>query len=194
MENASTRIFDAHQYWENRYALGGDSGAGSKGEKYAFKRDFINHIVQQYSIKTIVDFGCGDGSQIAEITVNSYYGLDISPSAVARCRERYADRPEFQFDLITQTTLTRYDLAISLDVLYHIIDPSLYAAYLHRFFSHSQYSLLYANFSEKESSEPHILHRNHFQEIERLHIPTRLIEQCPNPTKPSVGFSLFKNG
>ncbi|MBI1388758.1 MAG: methyltransferase domain-containing protein [bacterium] len=185
--------FKASQFWDQRYAAGGDSGSGSKGVLGQFKSAYVTAVIRHFQIKSIVDFGCGDGTQVAQLPVEQYYGLDVSPSVVERCRAMYADRPGFRFDALPEATLERYDMAMSLDVLYHVVEPDEYEAYLRRAFGHSTYTLFYINREAQPSTAPHILFRDHLSEIKQRGFATRLIEQEQNPHKPSMSFFLFHN-
>jgi hypothetical protein len=192
--------FRAQAYWEERYASGGGSGTGSEGANYEFKRDHVRHVMRTHGVRTAVDFGCGDGRQLHEIltgdatrtVLDEYLGLDVSPSAVARCRDLYRGHPNCRFDVYGTAEVGRYDLALSLDVLYHIVDYQDYVAYLRRLFGCSQWVLLYANREAKPSEVPHVVYRDNLAEIGRLVLPTELVEQVPHPRK-STGFALFRN-
>lgn len=186
--------FDANWFWEQRYAMGGNSGVGSQGDYYRFKRDFINFVIKKLSIQSIIDFGCGDGQQILELEIANYYGMDISQTAVQGCRQKYKDRPGYRFDTIPDAKIEQYDMAMSLDVLYHVVNPEEYKAYLHRFFSCSTYALLYTNLNPLDGDSPHVVYRDHLREIANLQIKTKLLETVQNPIHPLVGFFLFQNG
>lgn len=185
--------FDAKEYWEHRYAKFGDSGDGSKGSNYEFKRDYINNIIKKYNIKSIVDFGCGDGKQIKELIVDEYYGIDVASSAVNMCRQLYAHKRLYRFDTSEDANLKTYDLAMSIDVIYHITDYNDYINYLRKLFSCSKYVLLYANYGMRDSNADHIVARNNLEEIERLNLCRKLIEKQPHPAKKDFGFILFQN-
>jgi hypothetical protein len=72
-----------NNFWEERYKTGGNSGAGSYGEYAVYKAQIINDYIIKYNIKTISDFGCGDGNQISLLKgFESYMGHDISSYAL----------------------------------------------------------------------------------------------------------------
>src|SRR5579859_8234848 len=52
-------------YWEERYRAGGNSGAGSYGRLAEFKAEVLNGFVHSRGIRSVVEFGCGDGAQLA---------------------------------------------------------------------------------------------------------------------------------
>jgi hypothetical protein len=128
----------------------------------------------------------------AGATLDEYQGIDVARSAVERCRELYRDHPNCRFDGYDTVEWKRYDLALSLDVLYHIIDYREYVSYLRRLFGCSDYVLLYANREARPGEVAHIVNRDNLGEIAKLDLPTELIEQQQHPTK-STGFALFRN-
>ena len=78
------RHFEGSQeYWERRYAGGGTSGAGSAGRLAAFKAQFLNDFVRAHDVTSVVEFGCGDGNQLALAAYPRYLGLDVSPASLA---------------------------------------------------------------------------------------------------------------
>ncbi len=54
----------SNKYWTQRYAEGGNSGAGSYGKFARFKAEVINKFVSEREIKSVIEFGCGDGNQL----------------------------------------------------------------------------------------------------------------------------------
>ena len=72
------------KYWEDRYARGGTSGAGSYGRAAEWKAQIVNAWVRELGITSVIDWGCGDGNQLSLADYPRYLGLDRSPSAVRR--------------------------------------------------------------------------------------------------------------
>ena len=73
------------EYWELRYKLKGNSGSGSYGRLADYKANCINGFVKNNEIKSVIEFGCGDGNQLTLAQYNSYIGLDISNKAIKIC-------------------------------------------------------------------------------------------------------------
>jgi hypothetical protein len=61
------------QYWEDRYVNGMTSGSGSYGRLAEFKAEFLNEFVADHKISSIVEFGCGDGAQLALAAYPKYW-------------------------------------------------------------------------------------------------------------------------
>jgi len=78
--------FSSAAYWEQRYRAGGHSCAGSHGRLAAFKATVLNRLVRDNAITTAVEFGCGDGNQLAMLEIADYVDLDVAPAAIAACQ------------------------------------------------------------------------------------------------------------
>ena len=82
----------------------------------------------------MIDFGFGDGSQLAELMIRNYLGFDVSQAAVERCRALFADDRSKQFRLAGEYAGERAQASLSLDVLYHLVEDEVFDAYLARLF------------------------------------------------------------
>lgn len=182
-------------YWNKRYKLGGDSGLGSGGEAAAYKAGVINRFVVDYGIRTVVEFGCGDGRQLLLSAYESYLGLDISDNALDRCRELFPGDPSKRFLSMQQYAGEQADLSMSLDVLFHLVEDRIYFDYLGKLFAAGRrYVVVYSTSSDQPvQSLPHVRHRAVEQDI-AMHFPTfeRLSayeSSLPQPVEFSVGGS-----
>lgn len=118
-------------YWNKRYASGGNSGSGSRGQLAMYKADVINDLIVKHKIHTLLDLGCGDGYQGDMYKVQRYLGYDISDAAIDLCKARYFDRVNASFDVYhPNMPLPIAEMAISMDVLFHITDKSRLETYL----------------------------------------------------------------
>lgn len=137
-------------FWDSRYKSGGNSGAGSYGDAAISKAAFVNRIIRDFDIQTLIDFGCGDGNQLSLFDLNGidYLGLDIAPEAIMICKNKFKDQKDTQkFDLLngySSSAYAGYDLALSFDVLYHLTDDKAYFEYLDALFASSRYILIYS--------------------------------------------------
>lgn len=133
-------------YWEGRYGKDKfNSGRGSYGCSAEFKAKVINDFIAERCVQSVIDFGCGDGNQISLLACPKYLGFDISQSAVDMCRTRMTDRPEYEFKPLAAYSGETAELALSLDVLYHIIESDVFRAYLRRLFAAAtKYVMIFA--------------------------------------------------
>jgi SAM-dependent methyltransferase len=189
------------EYWEQRYSHGGTSGAGSYDAPAEAKAAFLNDFVHAREIGSVIEFGCGDGNQLSLADYPSYIGLDVSRSAVELCQRRFADDPAKSFFLYDGACFTdraglfTADLAISLDVIYHLIEDSVFEAYMtHLFAAGAKYVIVYATNEEKRDVSPHIRRRRFTPWVE-AHCPDwRLIDvkQGPNSGPDRTDFFTFE--
>lgn len=126
-------------YWERRYAAGGHSGAGSAGRLAAYKAEWLNRFVERENIGSVVEFGCGDGQQLLLARYPAYTGLDVAPSAIDRCRGLFAEDTAKQFAVYDPRRFDPRtypaDLALSLEVIFHLTEDDLYQLYLQHLFA-----------------------------------------------------------
>ena len=118
--------FNLKKYWEDRYVGGGNSGAGSYEMEAMLKASFINTWIRDLNIKTIQEIGCGDGNNLLMYDVRmSYCGYDISPKAIAMCREKTRKiRNSLFYYFGTEEKDIDYDarMCLCLDVWYHQVN------------------------------------------------------------------------
>ena len=141
-------------YWENRYKTGGNSGSGSYNEDAKFKATVINNYIVKYGIKTISDFGCGDGNQISLLSGFAlYHGYDISNFIIDKNTVRFANTGNMFFYKNIKD-LPESDLCMSLDVIYHLVGENDYEEYLTELFTKSKkYVLIYSTNRNSDANE-----------------------------------------
>lgn len=189
------------RYWERNYARGGTSGAGSYDALAQGKAVFFNEFVRTREIGSVIEFGCGDGNQLSLADYPSYIGLDVSRSAVELCQHRFAGDPAKSFFLYDgacftdRTGVFTADLAISLDVIYHLTEDEVFETYLtHLFAATAKYVIIYATNGERRGTAPHVRHR-HFTPWVQTHCPDwRLLEvtQGPNTGPDRADFFTYE--
>lgn len=175
-------IFDSDAYWEKRYADKGNSGDGSYGKLANFKAEIINGIIKDYRIKSVLDYGVGDGNQYSTLNLDNitYYGIDVSSTAISICKNMFPDKSNcFMSVNEYKETNTTCELSMSCDVLYHLIDEDLYHSYLKNLFEFSnKYILIYARNQTKKHAD-HV----YFREFNDYFVNTykcTLIKKFPN--------------
>jgi SAM-dependent methyltransferase len=172
------------QYWSDRYAVGGNSGSGSYGRLAKFKSDVINDFVAKHAVRTVVEFGCGDGAQLALGQYPQYTGIDISSEAVALCRTRFHDDPSKQFFHASspEADTSGADLAMSLDVIYHLVDEDIYDRYMSRLaLASNKFICIYSSDEERPGHVPHVRHRRFSDWLAARAPQWKLFMKVPNP-------------
>lgn len=179
-------------YWRKRYQLGGDSGVGSKGDAAAYKAAVLNSFVAEQHVESIVEFGCGDGRQLELAVYPSYLGLDISVDAINRCRSLFNDDATKRF-MTLDGCRHNADLALSIDVIFHLVEDDVYDAHLRQVFDSAiRFVIIYSsNRADSSRTFKHVRHRSvsadidsSFPEFERL---TELESSLPPPVAISSG-------
>jgi SAM-dependent methyltransferase len=157
-----TPFTSSSAYWETRYKKGHTSGAGSYGRLAMFKADFLNGFVRDKGIRSVIDFGCGDGNQLKISQYPSYTGVDVSMTSVNLCRGIFAADPTKKFVVASEFTpeLTA-ELAISLDVIYHLVEDEVFDAYMRRLFASARrFVIVYSSDFDSSSPAEHVRQRN----------------------------------
>ena len=175
--------FSSARYWEARYQQGGHSGAGSYGNLADYKAAFINAFIQSNEINSVLDFGCGDGNLLSLLKVPSYTGVDVSPTTLAACAKRFRTRPNHYFHLFDELQSNDHaDLTLSIDVIFHLIEDSVFRNYLAALFTRAaKYVLVYASNTDQAWSDAHVRHRCFTDIISRNFPDWRLAAHLPNP-------------
>ncbi len=180
---------DSVTWWEQRYISGGNSGKGSYGVLAEFKAGIVNQFVGEFEVKSLIEFGCGDGSQLTLANYPCYVGLDVSQKAVTICKEKFINdqsKKFFVYDPYTfdeKTDQLKAETALSLDVIYHLVEDQVYSTYLkHLFGAGIKYVIIYATDKNKLGRfyERHVRHRNFTKDI-AIHFPNwKLIKKIKN--------------
>ncbi len=152
--------FDSGAYWEQRYRRGGNSGAGSYGRLAGFKAETLNAIVAEHAVASVIEFGCGDGAQLSLARYPAYVGVDVAPSALALCRARFAHNAGKRFVTPAEAAGMHADLAVSLDVVFHLVEPATFDGYMRALFAAGQrLVVVYASDRDGETADAHVRHR-----------------------------------
>lgn len=179
----------SRNFWEKNYKRGGDSGSGSGGEFAKYKASVLNTFVKDNNIRSVIDFGCGEGRQLSLFNFPKYIGLEVSQTALARCMKRFENDstksfflygPEFFQD---NGSVFLSEVAISLDVLYHLVEDEIFEKYMRDLFaSASRYIIIQSyNAVDTNLEAPHVRAR-HFTPWIEANIPGwKLTKELPNP-------------
>lgn len=177
------------QYWEKRYAAGQDSGVGSYNKQAEAKAEYVNNIITQYNIKTVNDYGHGDGNQLTYLKgFEKYYGYDVSQTVRDKCKVKFNDNC-YTF-VANLTDLPPSDLALSLDVIYHLVEDKTYEEYMKYLFLDNKYVVIYST-NEVRTGEPNHCRCRHFTPyVKQNFLNYELIEEV-SPYHPDVKMYLY---
>lgn len=175
------------KYWEDRYRRGGDSGAGSYSRLARFKAEVLNKLVSEHQIQSVIEFGCGDGHQLSLAEYSRYVGMDVSATAVECCRKLFAgdESKEFHHYVASEFDCDdlrfQAELALSLDVIYHLVEDDAFEAHLrHLFCSAKRHVVIYSSNCEEPQMLAHVRRRKFTDAVEAKFPNWQLSEQIPN--------------
>jgi cyclopropane fatty-acyl-phospholipid synthase-like methyltransferase len=190
-------------YWERNYAQGETSGPGSYGPLGEAKAAFLNAFVREMNVFSVVEFGCGDGHQLSMADYPQYTGLDVSRSAIAICKSRFSKdltKSFFLYDgacFVDRSGLFVSELAISLDVIYHLTEDAVFSSYMeHLFAAASRYVIVYATNTEIPGTAPHVRHRKFTDWVDSQSPRWRLmrVEAGPDSGPARADFFVYEPG
>lgn len=178
------RFTTSSDYWDSRYKRGDGSGAGSYNLFAEFKAEVINDFVKKKQLKSVIEFGCGDGNQLRYFDFESYTGFDISPTVVENCRKLYADDSTKSFETMKVYNGQTADLVLSLDVIYHLIEDAVFSNYMEKLFEASNgYVIIYSSNDEKYeeyNTVQHVKHRKFTDWVKENVSDFTLIQEISN--------------
>lgn len=194
-------MFSSKEYWENRYKNNGTSGTGSYGLLSEFKKDVINEFIKLNNIITVGDFGCGDTNQLKLFNCKSYTGYDVSETIINICKNKFISDQSKKFYLMSEYNSEKYDLVLSLDIIYHLVEDGVFEDYMKTLFNASnKFVIIYS--SNGELNIPlmnHLKDRNFTKWVEKNINDFELINKLENiykfdvnnPTKTSISDFYF---
>src|SRR5262249_56626361 len=111
---------------------------------------------------SVIEFGSGDGNQLALARYPQYLGFDVSERAVETCRERFRDDTSKRFALLNDYAGERAELSLSLDVVYHLIEDDVFDSHLRSVFGAAdRFVIVYSTNTDEQSplQRAHVRHR-----------------------------------
>lgn len=176
--------FSSAGYWQTRYANGGTSGSGSRGVLADYKSGFLNWTFDRLGLQSAIDFGCGDGEQIASLGVRSYTGVDVSEAALELCHQKHAERPGWRFVRQSQPDEYQgmYDASLSLDVIFHLTEDDVFDVHMRQLFEHAAKAvIIYSSDWDECWHKRHVRHRWYSAWVARNALNWSLSERHANP-------------
>lgn len=173
----------SEDYWKQRYALGGSSGDGSYKLLAKFKAEILNKLVNQYGINSAIEFGCGDSNQLSLLNFPAYQGIDVSPNALALCKEQFSKDYTKEFLLLDDYQGQQSDMSMSLDVIYHLVEDEIYENHMKLLFeSATKLVVIYSSDTthQQKIQGKHIKHRKFTDWVSANIGNWELVQHIPN--------------
>lgn len=113
----------------------------------------------------------------------SYLGVDISPEAINICRCRFAGDKTKSFVVADDYAGEKAELVLSLDVLYHLVEDSVFHSYMKSLFdSATRFVVIYSSNTDVQQKlqGQHVRHREFTDWITKNAIGWELLRHVPN--------------
>lgn len=150
MDDVFTQIYHENG-WKNNESR---SGHGSTTQATEIIREKLPEILNELSIKSMLDIPCGDMNWMSEVALPSglkYIGADIVPDIIMDVRKKYSlANVSFEVLDITKDRLPKVDLIFCRDLLGHLTSAEVLHAVLKMKHSRSKW-LLATTFPLKNS-------------------------------------------
>ncbi len=143
----------------------------------------MNALVSENGIKSVIEYGCGDGNQLKLARYLSYIGFDVSSEAITICSKMFEGDGTKTFMLMDAYGGETAELTLSLDVIYHLVEDSVFFRYMRRLFDSSQrFVIIYSsNVGENPSGTArHVRHRHFSKWIDQNEAGWSLLKHIPN--------------
>jgi len=153
--------FSSSNYWESRYREGRTSGAGSYNRLAIFKAETINRFIKDHRVHSVIEFGCGDGSQLRLAEYPAYVGVDVSRTVLDATRQAFEGDTTKRFVHVDDVGPEHFsDLSMSLDVIYHLVEDEVFERYMGQLFdSARRHVIVYSSNDVRPSDSIHVRHR-----------------------------------
>lgn len=180
--NPNVQFTSSPEYWDLRYKRNGSSGAGSYGRLAEFKAEVINDFVGARGVRSVIEFGCGDGNQLSLANYKDYIGVDVSATIIEKCNAKFRGDAAKRFILSDDYDGEKAELALSLDVIYHLVEDDVFEGYMASLFNSAErYVIVYSsNCDRNKHKSAHVRHRRFTAFVEANLPQFELIEAMPN--------------
>jgi len=180
--------FNSKNYWEDRYRSGYDSGIGSQGILAQYKASIINEFVKKNNIQTVCELGCGD-SQFTLYDVPEFIGYDVSEFIIEQNKQKF-NQHKFTKSI---DELSSYDLVMSLDVIYHLIEEDVYHRHMNDLFRLSKkYVIIYSPNRDEFFSGEHNRYREFISDVPKNFEMIILIDNPHKGNSTQSDFYIFE--
>ena len=133
----------------------------------------------------MVEFGCGDGQQLALYDFPEYLGLDVSKTILTSCISQFEDDKTKSFKKYCPESFVLdklYDLSISIDVLYHLIEQEIFEKHLTDLFeASSRWVVIYSCNFDKSGLAAHVRPRKFTDFVQDNFREFHLVNHTANP-------------
>lgn len=175
--------FNMVDYWEARHRARLGTPAARIGPIGSMKIRVVNRLYEQFGVATHMDFGCDDGRLLEHIHAERFVGVDISGTLLRNLKNKFPDESRWKFIHVKELDAAYpCDLVTSLDVVHHLVEDQIFAAYMKRLFKFAtKVVCIYSSDHEFSGGARHVRYRD-FAAYIAQHFPGwQLTETIENP-------------
>lgn len=186
LKQQEKKILDisSSEFWDSHYKEGYTSGTGSYNHLAEFKANIINEFVASHQINSVIEFGCGDGNQLSLMNYPLYIGIDVSETIIKKNKDKFADfdnKVFFHRDEKDKYMKKKHDLALSLDVIFHLVEDHVYIEYMKDLFNaSSKYVIIYSSNHEEFTRWPEFRNRKFMRYVQENEKDWKMIDFIAN--------------
>lgn len=131
------------------------------------------------------------------LNVQNYTGVDISEHIINICKQKYNHLKNKNFLTYAEyyKMTCKFDLSLSLDVIYHLVDDNIYKKYMNDLFnSTNKFVIIYSTNYQEKYNNSHVYSRK-FTDYINLKFPqAKLLSHESNPysEKSSADFFVYQ--
>ena len=110
-----------------------------------------------------------------------YLGFDVSETAINICKNKFQNDETKEFRLTSSFSAEKAELTLSLDVIYHLIEDSVFENYMKMLFNASlKFVIIYSSNKTDYQSVQHVKHRKFTNWIDANKKDWSLLQFIPN--------------
>lgn len=151
------------------------------GDLLSWKASVVNSIIKENRVNSGLELGSGDGKFASLLSLKKYVGYDISDSAVTLANEKF-DNPNFRTSTKPPFFWRKFDITMSIDVIYHIVENRDFNKHMAKLFSAANTLVVIYSYPKKPSEKmsEHIKFNDFTSWAERQAPGWELVGQIPN--------------
>jgi hypothetical protein len=123
-----------------------------------------------------------DGNFLSLLNIPACIGINVSPTTLAHCSDRFASCSNYTFLLPEQLDVAEQaELALSIDVIFHLVEEDVFVRHIDQLFDHStRFVLIYTSNFESAWPARHVRHRRFSTKVAALLPEWHLLAHVPN--------------
>lgn len=150
--------------------------------------------MKEAEIESVIEFGCGDGNQLALYQFPYYVGTDVSRTALRECRKKFRESVRHRFVAINEAPTHRSELSLSIDVVYHLVEDEVFDRHMRNVFDAATKYVIIFSTDFDSPPELHVRHRQFSKWVsEHRSDFAQIAGPIASPASSAASFFVFKS-